>query len=52
MSRMGYERTGELREFKSPAMRVNSQLIWDSYLFRFFKLLVSVLYLWARMLHI
>ena len=45
---MGYECTGELREFNSPAMRVNSQLVWDSYLLRLFKLLVSVLYLWAR----
>ena len=47
MSRMGYECTGERREFNSLAMRVNSQLVWDSYLLRLFKLLFSVLYLWA-----
>lgn len=44
MSRMDYECTGELREFNSPAMRVNSQLVWDSYLLRLYKLLVSGLY--------
>ena len=51
MSRIGYECTGELREFNSPAMRVNSQLVWDSYLLRLFKLLVSGLHLWAHTMY-
>lgn len=51
MSRMDDECTGELREFNSPAMRVNSQLVWDSYLLRLYELLVSVLYLWARTMY-
>ena len=51
MSRIDDECTGELREFNSPAMRVNSQLVWDSYLLRLYELLVSVLYLWARTMY-